>query len=84
MFGQEILSWRYPSDKGLEKIIEDKGLYPITILGLNKKELQRLSENNMMLTKDLLDVESHKLSKQVQISEYRIEGLQRLAKQIIR
>lgn len=82
--GQEILSWRYPSNKGLEKIIEDMGLYPITILGLNRKELQKLSENNIMLAKDLLDVESYKLSKQVQISEHRVEDLQRLAKQIIR
>lgn len=35
--GQNILSWHYPDGKGLEKIIEDKDLYPITILGLNKK-----------------------------------------------
>lgn len=81
--GQKILSWRYPDGKGLEKIIEDKGLYPITILGLSKKELQKLSENHMMMAKDLLDLDSHQLSKQVQIPSHRIEVLQRLAKQII-
>lgn len=79
---QEILSWRYPDGKGLEKIIEDKGLYPITILGLNRKELQKLSESNMMLAKDLLD-DSYQLSKQVQIPVHRIEVLQSLAKRII-
>lgn len=81
--GQEILSWRYPAEKGLEKIIEDKGLYPITILGLNKKELQKLSENNIMLAKDLLDLDSYHLSRQIQIPARRIEVLQHLAKQII-
>lgn len=80
---QEILSWRYPEGKGLEKIIEDKGLYPITILGLNKKELQKLSESNMMLAKDLLDLDSYQLYKQVQIPARRIEVLQSLAKRII-
>lgn len=81
--GQEILSWRYPDGKGLEKIIEDKGLYPATILGLNKKELQNLSENNMMLAKNLLDLDPYQLSKQVQIPKHRLEVLQRLARQII-
>ncbi len=80
---QEILSWRYPDGKGLEKIIEDKGLYPITILGLNKKELQKLSENNIMLAKDLLDYDPGELSKRVQISVHLIEVLQSLAKRII-
>ncbi len=81
--GQEILSWRYPDGKGLEKIIEDEGLYPITILGLSKKELQNLSENNIMLAKSLLDLDSRQLSKQVHVQVPRIESLQRLAKQII-
>lgn len=80
---QDILSWRYPDGKGLEKIIEDKGLYPITILGLNRKELQKLSESNIMLAKDLLDLDSYQLSKQVQIPVHRIEVLQNLAKRII-
>lgn len=28
----ELLGWRYPGDKGLEHLIESRGLYPITIL----------------------------------------------------
>ena len=80
---QDILSWRYPDGKGLEKIVEDKGLYPITILGLNRKELQKLSESDIMLAKDLLDLDSYQLSKQVQIPVHRIQVLQNLAKRII-
>ncbi|HZS72889.1 MAG TPA: ATP cone domain-containing protein [Candidatus Nitrosotalea sp.] len=80
--GQEILSWRYPEGKGLEKIVETKGLYPITILGLSKKELQNLSENNIMLAKNLLDLDSDELSK-IKIPIHRIRALQHLAKQII-
>lgn len=80
--GQEILSWRYPAEKGLEKIIEDKGLYPITILGLSGKELKLFSQNNVMLTKDLLDLDSYKWSKKLSIPVRRIEILQNLARQI--
>lgn len=81
--GLEILSWRHPHEKGLERIIENGGLYPITILGLSKNELEKLSENNIMLAKDLLGQNSHQLSKQIQISARRIEILQHLAEQII-
>lgn len=81
--GQEIISWRYPINNGLEKMIESKGLYPVTILGLNKRELQSLSQNNMMLVKDLINVDSHQLSQQIKMSIRRIESLQNLAKQII-
>jgi hypothetical protein len=81
--GQEIISWRYPINNGLEKMIESKGLYPITILGLNKKELQNLSQNNMMLVKDLINVDSYPLSQQIKMPLRRIESLQNLAKQII-
>jgi len=81
--GQEIISWRYPINNGLEKMIEPKGLYPITILGLNRRELQSLSQNNMMLVKDLLNADSYQLSQQMKIPLRRIESLQNLAKQII-
>ena len=80
---QEIISWRYPINNGLEKMIETKGLYPITILGLNKRELQNLSQSNIMLVKDLINADSYQLSQQIKISLHRIERLQNLAKQII-
>ena len=82
--GQEILSWRYPNGKGLETMIEEKGLYPITILGLSKRELQGLVQNDMMLSKDLLNLDSNQLSQRLNISIRRIESLQNIARQIIR
>lgn len=81
--GQEILSWRYPAEKGLEKIIEDNGLYPITILGLSGKELKLFSQNNIMLARDLLDLDSYKWSQKLSIPVRRIEILQNLAGQMI-
>jgi hypothetical protein len=82
--GQEILSWRYPNNKGLETMIEEKSLYPVTILGLNKRELQSLVQNDIMLTKDLLNFDSYQLSQRLSISMRRIESFQNIARQIIR
>jgi len=54
--GVELLGWRYPAQKGLEKLIEDQKLYPITILpSLKKTELNFFIENKIMMAKDLLE-----------------------------
>jgi predicted RecB family endonuclease len=70
--GQQIFSWRYPPDKSLQKIIEDYKLYPITILNLNFKELEKFSLHNIMVAKDLLKHKPGVLSKMTGISERRI------------
>jgi len=80
--GQKLLCWRYPPNKGLERMIEDKGLYPITILGLTRKELEVLSENKIMLAKDLLSFDVNRLTK-TGISFSRLQRLQSLVKQIL-
>ncbi len=53
--GLKIISWRYPSGGSLNDLIENRGLYPITILpslsGFLKK---RFAQNNIILAKDLL------------------------------
>lgn len=53
--GMELLGWRHPIGKGLEKMIEDKKLYPVTTLSsISKKDLDFLIENQIMLAEDLL------------------------------
>ena len=81
--GQKLLCWRYPRDKGLENMIETKGLYPITILDLRVKELAILSQNKIMLAKDLLTVDINQLSRKTNISCSRLQRLQNIVKQII-
>lgn len=54
--GLKITSWGYPGKESLEKMIERKKLYPVTILrsvtGFTK---DRLFQTKIMLAKDLLD-----------------------------
>lgn len=82
--GQKLLCWRYPYDKGLENMIETKGLYPITILGLKAKELDLLSKNKFMLARDLLDTDINQLSRKTNISYTRLQRLQNIVKHIMR
>ena len=80
---QKILSWRYPHDGGLEKLIEDKKLYPITILGPTRYELDVFSQNKMMIARDLLDVDVKEFSEKTNIPIKRLLSLQKLVNQII-
>jgi hypothetical protein len=81
--GQKLLCWRYPSENGLENMIDKKRLYPITILGLRSDELEVLSKSRFMLAKDLLNMDISQLSRVTHISYARLQRLQNIVKQIM-
>jgi hypothetical protein len=74
--GQEVLSWRYPSGKGLEKLIEQGGLYPMTILHLSSVELNVFSKMNFLIARDLLTMDAKEISLKTGIALERISRLQ--------
>jgi len=52
--GLRLLAWRYPRNAGIERLIEKKGLYPVTVIhDLEEKDLTALGKANMMLLRDL-------------------------------
>lgn len=68
--GLKLLCWRYPRKSSLETLIEEKALYPITILKSAKgKVLQRLSEANYLLAKDLLTHDFRKMKKRTGLGD---------------
>ncbi|MGI9565697.1 MAG: ATP cone domain-containing protein [Nitrosopumilus sp.] len=81
--GQHILSWKYPPNNSLEKIIEKNHLYPITILSLNSKEIRSCLHAKILLAKNLLNYREKELSKKTGINTKRISNLQKLVQQMI-
>ncbi len=81
--GQKLLAWRFPKDNGLEQIIQQKGLYPITILRLKSSELDTFAVNNIIFAKELVDVDLYAISKKTNISLTRLKRLQNLVNEII-
>lgn len=54
--GMKLLGWRYPESGGIEKLIEDAGLHPITCLtSLSQKDKQTLLTQGIILCRDLLE-----------------------------
>ncbi|MCK9393842.1 MAG: restriction endonuclease [Candidatus Paceibacterota bacterium] len=80
-----LLGWRYPKEGGLEKLIEDKKLYPITILPSFKKYLMDFFvSKNMMLAKDVLEIKDIvKFAETAKISKKSINDLYRDARALL-
>jgi hypothetical protein len=56
--GLKIVSWRYPKKGSLEEIIEEKRLYPVTLLpSARKKTLESLFRNNIILAQEMADMD---------------------------
>jgi hypothetical protein len=77
----ELLGWRTPKNKGLECIIEEQKLYPITILPSLKGRLRDiLVSEKIMLVEDILKTDPQKFAKQFKISMKSLSPLIKEAK----
>lgn len=57
-----LLGWKYPPNNSLEKIIDKKSIYPITILlSLNEMQREKLLGKNIIIIKDLKKLTNKKL-----------------------
>ncbi|WP_455367686.1 ATP cone domain-containing protein [[Eubacterium] cellulosolvens] len=64
-----LLGWNYPPMEGLEKMIESKGLYPVTILeSISSRILSRFAQAELTLLKDLTSIHLKELQKRTRLS----------------
>lgn len=81
--GLRIISWRYPKTDSLEKMIEDKKLYPVTILpSAKRKFLDALFRSNFILAQDIADTDEESFLKKSGVDQKTARALKREADQI--
>ena len=74
--GMDIIGWHYPKKESLENLIEQKKLYPITCFPFLKRQTRnQLIANNIILIKDLLDLDIRKLFQKSKISLKELQSL---------
>lgn len=79
--GVELLGWNWPKGKGLESLIDNKKLYPITILPSFKGHLIDIfSAKKMMLAKDILKESPAKIARRLNLFRRDIDSLIKEAK----
>ena len=81
--GLEFIAWKFPPEKGLERIIEEYKLYPITFLKeIERNEAYKLADVDVVIVKQLLD-DVEKISRKSGIGKNRILQLQKAAKIVL-
>ncbi len=81
--GIELIGWKYPEEKGLERLIEEKKLYPITFLkDLDEKTREKFSFAGIFLLKQILDLSIEELYQRTGIPRSKLKKLVESAKEI--
>jgi len=81
--GYHLKSWRHPDHESLEKMIEEKKLYPVTVLSsLNTNQIKKLFENKVILMKDLARMEAGSLKTILSISDRKALRIRKEAEEL--
>ena len=82
-YGLNIKSWKYPEKRSLEKMIEDKQLYPVTVIsGIQRGLINRLIDNNIVLLKDLVSMEIQDMRSMLSLPEKKALILKQQAEEL--
>jgi len=80
----KLLGWQYPVQKSLNFLVEEKKLYPITILKhLDKITAEKLFSQNIILTSQLLSQKIEKLNFKTGIPKNKLNELMKEARIIL-
>ena len=78
--GLRIVSWRYPEKGSLESLIEDKRLYPITILhSVRKGMLDSLFAADIVLAQDIADMDDETFAQKSGLDRHTAQALKKEA-----
>ncbi|ADC66191.1 restriction endonuclease [Ferroglobus placidus DSM 10642] len=61
--GIKLTGWRYPEGEGIEELLERKGMYPITILKVDKETIESAIKAGIVFCKDVLNAGVDRLKK---------------------
>lgn len=82
--GMQFMGWRYPKDRGLERMIEERHLYPITVLPrLDRASQERLVATGILLCHDLTAASAADIARRTGLPAARISAFQRTVTDVL-
>lgn len=81
--GLNIKSWSYPEKKSLNEMIEERKLYPVTIIsGIKSGLIESLINRNIILLKDLAEMNAGEIGKMLSLPESKAAALKKQADEL--
>ncbi len=78
--GFKVLGWRHPENGSLQKMIEDKLLYPVTIItGIKKGLISNLINKDIILLKDLSEMKAEDIQSLLSLPKNKAISLKKQA-----
>lgn len=78
------MGWKAPADRGLEQMVEEKRLYPITFLkNLDGKSEAKIADAGIILLKELVKCDADKLHRKTKIAKGKLKDLMDEARKIL-
>jgi hypothetical protein len=79
----EVISWKYPENMSLEKLIEDRRLYPVTVIsGIQAGLVKSLIDRNIILLKDLAGMNTGEIKKKLSLTDRKAAILKKQADEL--
>lgn len=81
--GLRIVSWRYPEKQSLERMIEDKKLYPVTVLQFaDRHTLDVCIANDIVLVQDIAFSDIREIADRLHVNEHMAQSLKKQATEL--
>ena len=82
--GIDHIGWKSPANMGLERRVEEKDLYPITMFGgLTHEDEEGLGNHGIVLLKQVLQQDAKSLAKRSSVPRDSLEELARFAREVL-
>lgn len=82
--GIHLIGWDFPKERTLASMVDHNALYPVTVLhDLTQAEIDKMAHFNIMLCKELAEIDSNELQEKLDVSEPRALELIRMCSDVI-
>lgn len=82
--GIHMIGWNVPKERTFAQMVDNIGLYPVTVLDeITRPEIEKLSNNNLLLCRDLIEIEPDELSHKMDVSEQRAMNVIKMCQEVV-
>lgn len=82
--GIHMIGWNVPKERTFAQMVDNIGLYPVTVLDeITRPEIEKLSNNNLLLCRDLIEIEPDELSRKMDVSEQRAMNVIKMCHEVV-